>query len=105
VYPEIRDFENLEQTLKDILKLLHNKNQGDLMLFRKLRFIPTLADICKRILISRKQEFKHLGKVIELSIKIIQVFCTMRENRNYMLMTNRLMPLIDLLNWCMSRPT
>ena len=55
------------------------------MLFRKLKFIPTLVDICKRILICPKNEFKHLGKAIELSIKIISVFCTLRENRNYML--------------------
>jgi hypothetical protein len=44
------------------------------MLFRKLKFIPTLVDICKRILICPKNEFKHLGKAIELSIKIISVF-------------------------------
>jgi len=101
----IRDYEALEANLKEILKLLSVKNQGDLMLFRKLRYIPTLVEICKRILICPKQEFKHLGKVIELSIKIIQIFCTLRENRNYMLQTNRIMPLVDLLNWCMNRPT
>ena len=75
------------------------------MLFRKLKFIPTLVDICKRILIIPKQEFKQLGKVIEMSVKIISLFCTLRENRNYMLMTNRILPLVDLLNWCMNRPT
>jgi len=75
------------------------------MLFRKLKFIPTLVDICKRILICPKQEFKHLGKVIEQSIKIFHLFCTLRENRNYMLQTNRIMPLVDLLNWIMNRPT
>jgi len=75
------------------------------MMFRKLRFIPTLVDICKRILICPKQEFKHLGKVIEQSIKIISLFCSLRENRNYMLQTNRMIPLIDLLYWCMNRPT
>lgn len=75
------------------------------MLFRKLKFIPTLVDICKRILICPKNEFKHLGKAIELSIKIISVFCTLRENRNYMLQTNRIMPLVELLTWCLNRPT
>ena len=73
------------------------------MLFRKLKFIPTLVDICKRILICPKQEVKYLGKAIELSIKIISVFCSIRENRNYMIQTNRIMPLVDLLHWCMNR--
>ena len=75
------------------------------MLFRKLKFIPILIDICKRILICPKQEFKHLGKVIEQTIKIISIFCTHRENRNYMLQTNRILPLMDLLTWCLNRPT
>lgn len=63
--PAIRDYDALDQNLKEIIKLLQVKNQGDLMLFRKLKFIPTLVDICKRILICPKQEFKHLGKVME----------------------------------------
>jgi hypothetical protein len=75
------------------------------MLFRKLKFIPTLVDICKRIFIIPKVEFKQLGKVIELSVKIISLFCTLRENRNYMLITNRILPLVDLLTWCLNRPT
>lgn len=105
VNPVIRDYDSLESNLKEIKKILEVKNQGDLMLFRKLKFIPTLSDICKRILICPKQEFKHLGKVIELSIKILTIICTLRENRNYMLQTNRIMPLVDLLYWCLSRPT
>jgi len=29
----------------------------------------------------------------------------MRENRNYMLQTNRLTPLVELLSWCLNRST
>lgn len=105
VNPVIRDYDALEQSLKEILKLVQYKNQGDLMLFRKLRYIPTLVDICKRINICPKQEFKHLGRVIDITIKIIAIFCSQRENRNYMLLTNRILPLVDLLSWCMNRPT
>ena len=49
VNPVIRDYDTLESNLKEIHKLMQIKNQGDLMLFRKLKFIPTLVDICKRI--------------------------------------------------------
>jgi len=54
VNPVIRDYDSLESNLKEIKKILEVKNQGDLMLFRKLKFIPTLSDICKRILICPK---------------------------------------------------
>ena len=72
---------------------------------RKLKFIPILIEICKRILVCHKNEFKHLGRMLEYVIKIVNIFCGLRENRNYMLQTNRLCPLIELLNWCLNRPT
>jgi hypothetical protein len=52
---------------------------------RKLKFIPILIEICKRIQVCHKNEFKSLGKALEFVIKIISMFCTLRENRNYML--------------------
>lgn len=48
---------------------------------------------------------KNLAKVIGQVIKILAKFCTLRENRNYMIQTNRLMPLIELLTWCLNRQT
>ena len=49
VIPIIKDYEVLESTLKDIIKLLELRKQGDLHVMRKLKFIPILIEICKRI--------------------------------------------------------
>jgi hypothetical protein len=81
------------------------RKQADLHLMRKLKFIPILIEICKRISVCHKNEFKHLGRVLEFVIKIIMTFCGLRENRNYMLQTNRMSALIELLNWCLNKPT
>jgi hypothetical protein len=105
VIPIIKDYDALEQTLKEIIKILDLRKQGDLHVMRKLKFIPILIEICKRISVCHKNEFKHLGKVLDYVINIINVFCGLRENRNYMLQTNRLSALIELLNWCLNRPT
>mmetsp|Transcript_9759 Transcript_9759/g.9537 ORF Transcript_9759/g.9537 Transcript_9759/m.9537 type:complete len:122 (+) Transcript_9759:1216-1581(+) len=105
VIPIIKDYEALECTLKEIIKLIEMKKHADLHVMRKLKFIPVLIEICKRIQICHKNEFKYLGKVLEFVIKIINLFCSLRENRNYMLQTNRLAGLIELLNWCLNRPT
>jgi len=72
---------------------------------RKLKFIPTLIEICKRVQVCHKNEFKPLTKLLGTVVKIIYIFSGIRENRNYMIQTNRLQPLIELMNWCLNRPT
>lgn len=80
------------------------RKQADLHLMRKLKYMPILIEICKRISVCHKNEFKHLGRALEYVIKIINIFCGLRENRNYMLQTNRMQALVELLNWCLNRP-
>jgi hypothetical protein len=65
-----------------------------LKVMRKLKYIPIKIEICKRISVCHKNEFKHIGRVLEYVIKIINIFCGLRENRNYMLQTNRMLALI-----------
>ena len=83
--PIIKDYEALENSLKEIIKIFDMRKQADLHLMRKLKFMPILIEICKRISVCHKNEFKHLGRALEYVIKIIAVFCGLRENRNYML--------------------
>lgn len=85
VIPIIKDYDALESSLKEIIKILDMRKQADLHLMRKLKFIPILIEICKRISVCHKNEFKHLGRVLEFVIKIINTLCGLRENRNYML--------------------
>jgi len=62
VIPVIKDYENLENTLKEIIKLLELRQSADLHVIRKLKFIPCLIEVCKRISVCPKHELKHLGK-------------------------------------------
>ena len=103
--PTIKDFDSLEITLKDIMKILDMRKSADLHLMRKLKIIHILTEICKKLSHCHKSEIKHLARMIEYSVKIINIFCSLKENRNYMLSTNRLISLMDLLNWCLNRPT
>lgn len=76
--------------MKEIIKLMEFRRTPDLHVMRKLKFIPILVEICKRISVCHKNEFKYLGRMLEYTIKIISFFCSLRENRNYMLQTNRM---------------
>ena len=90
--------------MNDVVKVLEKRGAGDLHLMRKLKFVPTMVDmICKRITTCPRSKLGALAKVIHLVIKILSKFCTLRENRNYMIQTNRVMPLIELLSWCLNR--
>lgn len=84
IFPLIHNYEVLEAILTDIIKVLEKKQQGDLHLMRKLKFMPLLIEICKRVSTCEKREIKLLGKLLSSVIKIIVMFSTARENRNYM---------------------
>jgi hypothetical protein len=85
VQPNIKDYDALESSLKELIKILDMRKQADLHLMRKLKFIPILIEVCKRISVCHKNEFRSLGRALEYVIKIISIFCGLRENRNYML--------------------
>jgi hypothetical protein len=60
------------------------RKSADLHLMRKLKFVHILIEICKRLSHCHKNEIKHLARMIEYAIKIINIFCGQKENRNYM---------------------
>lgn len=77
VIPIINNYDALENTLKEVIKILDMRKQADLHLMRKLKFIPILVEICKRISVCHKNEFKHIGKMLDYAIKIISIFCNL----------------------------
>ena len=69
-----------------MLKVLEKRGTGDLHLMRKLKFVPIMVDsVCKRITTCPRGKLSNLAKVINLCIEILQKFCRLRENRNYMI--------------------
>ena len=104
-YPNIKDYDQLETTLKEFIKILEQKKQNDLHILRQSKIIHFLMEILKKPPVCLKTEIKQLGKIIEYVIKILMTFNTVRENRNYMIVTNRLTVLIDLLLWILNKPT
>jgi hypothetical protein len=105
VNPQIKDYDLVDNTLKDIIKVLDNQREADLHIMRQLKFIPILMEICKRTTVCHKNEINSLLRLLDTVIKIITKFAGLLDNRTYMLLTNRLVSLVDLLIWCLNRPT
>lgn len=105
VFPNIKDYDTLENLLKDLIKLLDQKKQNDLHILRQVKLIHCLVEVLKKPAACHKSEIKSLGKIMELIIKILTIFSTLLENRNYMIVTNRISVIADLLLWVLNKPT
>ena len=105
VIPNIKDYDTLENLLKDLIKLLDQKKQNDLHILRQVKVIHCLVEVLKKPAACHKSEIKSLGKIMELIIKILTFFSTLLENRNYMIVTNRISVIADLLLWVLNKPT
>ena len=105
LFPNIKDYDVLESLLKDLIKILDQKKQNDLNLLRQNRVIYSLVEVLKKPASCHKSEMKSLGKILELILKILYMFSSLLENKNYMIVTNRVSVLADLLLWVLNKPS
>ena len=104
VMPTISDYAQLESKLNSLIAILVRKRQEELHLLRKLKIIPWVAEIWKKISVCPRNEIKDLVRSIELAMQILFIFVSIRENKDYMLSTNRILLLTDLLIWTLNKP-
>ena len=104
ISPTISSYSELENKLNSLISIISRKRQEELNLLRKIKIIPWVSEICKKISLCPRNEIKDLVRSIELAMQILVIFVTTRENRDYMLSTNRVMLLTDLLAWTLSKP-
>ena len=98
-------YDTIVKILEALEKILDNRKEADLHIVRLLKFIPSIMEILKRVSLVHKNDTQDFMRVLDVSTKILSKFCLMFENRNYLILTNRLVDLIELLLWCFSRPT
>jgi len=105
ILPQIKDYNQLETSLKEGIKLLEQRREADLHIMRQLKFVPLLMEICKKLTMCHRNEINDILRTLDVSSNLLSLFCGLVDNRTYMLITNRLIPLVDLLLWCLNRPT
>ena len=105
LFPNIKDYDSIESMLKELIKILDQKKQNDLNILRQTRVIYSLVEVLKKPASCHKSEMKSLGKILELILKILNSFSSLLENKNYMIATNRISIIADLLLWVLNKPT
>lgn len=61
-------------------------------------------ELVKKIWSCPRHEIKFLVESLEGVAKLLVIFSGLFDNRTYMLLTNRLIPLCDLICWILSKP-
>ena len=105
IFPNIKDYDSIENMLKELIKILDQKKQNDLNILRQTKLIYSLVEVLKKPASCYKKEMKSLGKILELILKILCAFSTIQENKNYMIVTNRISIIADLLSWILNKPS
>jgi len=96
---QFRDFKSVEGALKDVQKILSTNNENDLHILRSNKFLSHLVEICKSVNLCHKNDLGNFVKLLDLVAQLLHLLCSVKENRTYMLTTNRVIPLVDLLLW------
>ena len=95
----IFNFKQIETTLSAILNLINRQEVADLQFLRWLKIIPCITEICKRIALQPKAKISEMTKSIELSIQIFKQFVIIQENWEYIISTNKIVSIVELLLW------
>lgn len=94
-----KDYETIKFILSDLWKILEKNVENDLHVLRQVRFINSYIEFVKTVNVSLKFEMPILIDIFNDHFKIFARLMLLRENRNFLLITNRALPLVDLLIW------
>lgn len=92
-----KDYAAMDVLVKEILKIVDNNNENDLHLIRSTRIIHLLVEICKSIHVCHKKEYRTMVILLNCCTRLLVRICSNKQNRSYMLLTNSVIPLVDLL--------
>lgn len=99
------DHPALEVIIKETIRILEMRREVDLHVMRQIKYIPCLMEVIKKIWSCARHDIKNLLCSIEMIVKFLNIFSGLAENRTYMVVTNRLIPLAELACWLMSQPS
>lgn len=73
-----------------------------MIVLRTSRFTSVFIELIKISHIIPKFELNDFIKILDNHLNILYKFCILEDNRKFMLLTNKIIPLIELLSWSWS---
>lgn len=96
---QIKDMNAMKSCLIEIIKILDKNVENDLHILRLNRFIQVLIEIIKSVNICQKRRLDQMVIILDSCTKLLTTLCSLKQNRTYMILTNKVIPLVDLLLW------
>ena len=100
-----RDYVQLRSSFQEIAKILDKNREADLHFLRQARFPMLFTEFCKSVLCSPKFEIQAVVEILNENIGSFLKMCLLKENRSFLLLVNRVIPLQELVGWAFSCPT
>jgi hypothetical protein len=93
------NYENISGVIKEIHKMVDKHNEADLHILRTSRFINIFIEFIKKSHFCSKFDFPYFIKILNNHFGILSKLCLIKENRNYLFLTNQVIPLVELFSW------
>jgi hypothetical protein len=61
---QVHNYAQMEATVREISKILDQRNVNDLNVLRQSKFIPSVMEFCKRMLSSYKNQYRDAMRVV-----------------------------------------
>lgn len=97
-----KDYEQISRVFLEINRIMDKFHEPDLSVLRNSRFVPVFIDLIKISHIIPKFELNDFIMILDSHLNILQRFCVISENRRFMLLTNKVTALMELLSWSWS---
>lgn len=95
----VKDHEVIRVILQDVSKILEKNVESDFHILRQIRFMSLFIELLKGVLTSPKINSLKLIEIFNDHFKTISKLVLVKENRIYLLLTNRVIPIVDFLIW------
>ena len=79
--------------------MVDKHNEADLHILRTSRFINIFIEFIKKSHFCSKFDFPYFIKILNNHFGILSKLCLIKENRNYLFLTNQVIPLVELFSW------
>ncbi|KAM3142114.1 hypothetical protein pb186bvf_005768 [Paramecium bursaria] len=100
---QIKDLDLIENCMKDLLRQI---SMDDMIHLRQMKFIQIIIDTYKKVSACRKNEYQQFLKIIGIATQILYQYCQVSDNRTYMLVSNKVLPVIDFMyTFLATKPT
>ena len=97
-----KDYETIGSIFSEVHKIVDKNNEQDYIVLRQIRFINVMIDFFKCSHFCLKFELQSFVEILNDHFKILNKLSVLKDTRLFMILTNKIIPIIEILSWSWS---